>query len=377
MAVGVLFAHLNIAFSTWILNIPYISEKLHISEGDIGLALFFLSLGAVTVLRPSSKIIQRFGEGRVAYFSSSVLGVFVALAVLAPTFYGLCCALFWAGMSAALLDISMNAMVATVEKQKDVRIMSTSHGFFSLGGMIGAGMGTLMLASGLGPEGYAITLALVLPLVQLVFRPYYFSLAYGEPSREEQDNFKANWALILLAAMGFMIMVGEGAVADWSALYMQKVVQADPLYWAWGFAGFSAAMAMGRFYGDGLSARTGSWPMIRGGAVLGALGLINVLFAQEWLSIFGFTLIGFGFSVIVPELYRIASRIPGLSPSQGLSFMAATGYVGFLIGPVFLGFVGELWGLQGSFGLLLGLLVLGLPFTFGGRGQKVRKAQVA
>jgi fucose permease len=144
-------------------------------------------------------------------------------------------------------------------------------------------------------------------------------------------------------------MVSEGAIADWSALYLKKIILLDIKYIGLGYSAFSLAMMIGRFTGDSLSKKLGSWQLITYASLIAILGFLLVLILNPVFAISGFFVAGLGFSVIVPEVYRLASNIDGVKTADGVSFIAATTNIGFLVGPVLLGFIAELKSLHLSF----------------------------
>jgi fucose permease len=149
-----------------------------------------------------------------------------------------------------------------------------------------------------------------------------------------------------------IMMASEGAIADWSGLYLRKVVEVKPQFLGLGYAFFSGGMTIGRFLGDALSMRFGSWKLLSVAIVTSLSGFALVLTTNALASFGGFFVIGLGFSVIVPEVYRLASNVKGVRAADGISLIAATSNVGFLVGPVFLGFVAELYNLFVSFVIL-------------------------
>jgi fucose permease len=170
--------------------------------------------------------------------------------------------------------------------------------------------------------------------------------------------------LFLIALIGLVIMVSEGAIADWSALYLKKVIQLDLKYIGFGYAAFAGAMMIGRFSGDSLSRKIGSWKLIMIAIIIGILGFVLVLILNPVISILGFFVVGLGFSVVVPEVYRLASNVEGIKTSDAVSFVAATTNIGFMLGPVILGYVAELKSLHLSFMVLTAFVSIALFIAF-------------
>jgi MFS family permease len=162
-------------------------------------------------------------------------------------------------------------------------------------------------------------------------------------------------------------MAAEGAVADWSALYLKDISKAEPMWLAFGFLSFSVFMTLGRFLGDNLSDRFGSYKVLYIGLLVSIFGYVSVLLKTTFWSVLGFGLIGFGLSVVIPELFRISGQYKNLEKSRAISLVAGAGYIGFLIGPVLFGLIAEETDLWWSF-LCVMIVVFGaLLFSFFGK----------
>jgi predicted MFS family arabinose efflux permease len=338
----------SLLFSTWVTYIPHVCDKLSLSEGRFGSALFFSALGSFIMIPISNKLINRIGVGRMVFFALLYFCFAVLSPLLAFNYASLCVALFLLGTGTCLLNISINSLTGTIEKADKVMIMSASHGFFSAGGMIGASIGGIIAAKLNNPVlHYGIVIALLIG-IQTYLRKHYYNIR-GEQLERKKILLSSFQPLVIIALVGLIVMVAEGAIADWSALYLKHVVHVDVAMYGFGFAAFSFAMTVGRFLGDWISHRYGSWQIIAGGSFLSLLGFIMVLTVQPFITIGGFAIIGFGFSTIVPEIYRIAARTKNIETSTGVSFIAGVANIGFLIGPVLIGLLAELQSLRFSY----------------------------
>lgn len=356
------FASLNILFGTWAIYIPSVKEDLGINKATLGIALFFLSLGVFTIFPIASKIINRIGVGR-ATFVGLILSCIAALCpLLAPGFLSLSIALFLFGATNGFTDISMNTLVTEIEKEDRQKFMSASHGFFSLGGVL-AGLGSFLIPV-LDNRGLHMLLAVLLVLAVnfMFYRRYHKVIA--APIENKEFRFRNFKPLILLGVVSFVVMGSEGAIVDWSGLFLKEVSMAPEAIWGAGFLGFQVFMTLGRFLGDAISSRIGSVKIVALGSVIAIIGYLLVLTTEMYLAIAGFALTGLGFSVIVPELFRIGGNVKGVESSQGVAFIAGTGYSGFLVGPVILGFIAEQFSLSLSFISLMICSVAVLGATF-------------
>ncbi len=357
-----MFASLNIWFGTWAIYIPTIKEKLDIDKADLGIALFFLSFGVFVVFPVAPKVINWLGVGRATWFGVLLCSVF-ALVPLASTHYAvLCLGLFLFGVSNGITDISMNTLVTEIEKKDRQNLMSATHGFFSLGGVL-AGLGSFFIPSIGNPLWHmSIVVALVF-FVNFLLKDHYLPIR-SAPMENESFNIRLFRPLMVLGLICFISMASEGAIVDWSGLYLKEITLSDEAFIGMGFLAFSIAMTLGRFLGDGFSQRLGSINILALGTIVAIMGYFCVLSAHTLGAIFGFLLNGLGFSVIVPELFRIGGKIKGVDSSQGVAFIAGSGYSGFLLGPVALGYLAEEFTLKTSFWVLLASVFMVLLLVF-------------
>ncbi len=356
------FASLNILFGTWAIYIPTVKEDLGIDKATLGIALFFLSFGVFTVFPVASRIINRLGVGRSTWLGIILLCITAIFPLMATSFVTLAIALFFFGSANGFLDISMNTLVTEIEKEDKQNFMSASHGFFSLGGVI-AGLGSFLILT-FGNRMLHMLLAIALVFcVNFIFHKRYKHIV-AAPIEKEPFSLRNFKPLLLLGVVSFVIMGSEGAIVDWSGLFLKEVSLAPEVIWGAGFLGFQIMMTLGRFLGDAISARIGSVKIVALGSTIAIVGYILVLMSSTYLAIAGFALTGLGFSVIIPELFRIGGNVKGVESSQGVAFIAGTGYSGFLMGPVILGFLAEQFSLNTSFMVLLGGVIAVLATTF-------------
>lgn len=356
------FASINILFGTWAIYIPTVKANLAIDKSQLGLAIFFLSLGVFTVFPIASGIINRIGVGKATWYGVLLSCLAALLPFLAPSYYTLMVALFLFGAANGFTDISMNTLVTEIEKEDKKIIMSASHGFFSLGGVL-AGLGSFLIGPLSNPVLHmGIAVAFVFA-VNLWFHKNFKHMV-ADTIEKSSFNLKLFKPMLLLGLISFIAMGSEGAIVDWGGLYLKEISIAPEALWGVGFLGFQITMTLGRFLGDGISSRIGSVRMVTLGIVLAMAGYGLVLTTNTYLAIFGFALCGLGFSVIVPEMFRIGGRVKGIDSSQGVSFIAGTGYAGFLVAPPILGYLAESASLVLSFIVLLGSALLVLVVTF-------------
>ncbi|MDT7857583.1 MFS transporter [Rubrivirga sp. S365] len=362
------FAANGVLYGTWAARIPEIQAQAELSEGALGLALLGSAVGLVVSASVAGALVGRFGAHRVTLAGLALFAAVVVGPGLATSFAGLAFALALVGLTSGLTDVAMNAWATDVEAAEGATVLGACHGMFSLGGMAGAGLGALAAA-------YDLPLALHFGASGAAFAGG--ALAQGWAARSTPPDTlsgarggAAGPVVALpvgpvagLAALAFCGLIIEGAMADWSAVYLRRGLGASAETAALGFAVFSASMAAARFAADALTARVGSRRLVRVGAFAGAGGLALCVAAPAvGGAVAGFTVVGLGFAAVVPTLFRAAARAPGLGAGRGIAAVTTTGYAGFLAGPPALGFVAEAAGLRVAFALLI---VLALAVALG------------
>lgn len=362
-----LFASINIVIGTWVLYLPTVKEQLGLDDGQLGIAIFCFSAGLLTIIPFSAALLRMAGLGRMSFIAVCLFALVMCFPIIMPTYLSLCVALFVCGIFASLTDIGMNSMVSELEQEDEVHFMSAAHGFFSLGGVIGAGIGSLLIGTFALDLYHFLLVGVFIILTNSLLARNYFGKMSTDGDRGESGKFRFDLIrpLIGLAILSIIIMGSEGAIEHWSKLYLLDVVaiSSDRLA-GFGFVAFSTAMTIGRFLGDGISKRFGPLNIIIGGTLLAAAGFGLVLTASLWPAMAGFTLVGFGFSVIIPELFRLAGKAEGVSAAEGISVVAGLGYAGFLASPAFLGMLSDWSSLKLSFTALLvaSLIAAGIGF---------------
>src|SRR5690606_6304579 len=211
-----------------------------------------------------------------------------------------------------------------------------------------AGLGSFLIPFVNNPALHMALAAVIVLFMNYVFHKNYKNIK-AVPIEKAPFSLKNFRPLLLLGLISFICMGSEGAVVDWSGLFLKEVSLAPETLWGTGFLGFSITMTLGRFLGDGISMKIGSVKIVGLGTLLSIFGFGLVLTTSTYMAIIGFGLVGLGFSVIIPELFRIGGKIKGVESSQGISFIAGTGYSGFLLGPVVMGFLADSASLELSF----------------------------
>ena len=359
-AVALVFATNSIVFGGWFVRIPEVQERLALSEGELGLGLLGLPVGALVIMLLTGSLVARFGAGRTTLVATLAFCASVATPALAVNLWTLFAALLVVGCCSGAMDVAMNAEAVAVEEGIGRPIVAACHGFFSLGGMVGAGLGAALAAIDVPLVAHLALTGLVMAALVTSQRRVLIG-ASADVERTSAEEAEVTFALprgILFgpAVMAFCVFVGEGAMADWSAVYLKGNLAASAGVAGLGYAVFSLTMAVGRFLGDDVGARFGDTQVVRGGSLLAALGLgVAVVVPHPVLAIVGFAAVGFGYAGVVPILFRAGAKAPGFSAGTGIAAVASAGYAGFLAGPPVIGFVAELVGLGGGLALVAAL----------------------
>ena len=353
--VVVLFLVHGLVVSSWISRIPAVQTHLQLSNGVLGLTLLSSAVGAVLTIPAVGYFVSRFGSKRVCTLSSISFCLAVVLPGLAFNAFTLAIALFIFGALAAAMDVSMNAQGVEVEKGLRRPTMSRFHGMFSLGAMAGAAVGGAVAARGAAVATHFAFSSVVNLLAILLVAPLLFRDASGAVEREHRLPFnKIPKVLLALSAIGFCILLAEGAMADWTAVYLRQILGAGPGLAAAGYSVFSGAMAGFRFLGDFITERFGPLRTVRGGCLVAAAGLVYALAAPspEW-SLPGFAATGAGLSVIIPLVFGSGGKVPSVSPGPGIATVTGIGYIGFIVGPPSIGFASQIVTLRYALGIVV------------------------
>lgn len=352
LAVAAIFFVNGALFGNWVARIPAVKEKLGLSEGLLGLALLAIAVGALVAMPVAGVLISRLGSRGIT--AAGVLGACVALPLVAVpgSFPALVAVLLALGVLLGSLDVAMNAQGAAVEKVYGRPIMNSFHAMFSIGGLAGAMMGGAMAALGAGLGTHFLAVAALFGALALFAVQY---LLPSEPAGAGEPAFAVpDRAMFGLGIVAFCVLLGEGAVADWSAVYLSGTLGTGPGVAAAGFAAFSLMMTAGRLAGDRLNMLLGPVTLVRLGGGVAALGMSLALFGgSPAFALAGFAGVGAGFSVVFPIVLSTAARTPGVAPGAAIAAMSTMGYFGFLVGPPLIGFVAEMLTLRGALGLIL------------------------
>jgi MFS family permease len=359
IAISSIFLINGIMIANWLTRIPDVKNSLQLSDGTLAIALLASALGALIGQPIMGVAISRYGSQITTTIAALIFSLTMFLPGFASNLFFLSLALFIFGAWNGSLDVAMNAQATKVEGLYGKTIINSFHGLWSLGGLIGAFMG-----------GYAaIYLSLGIHLsIMGVFGLIAMFIAtrslLPDKGHNDGEGFKLSLPppiLIPLGIIAFCNLVAEGAVADWSAIYLREHLGSSPAMGAAAFGAFSLCMAAGRLTGDWITQYIGSFTLMAGGGVFTTLGALLVIGTTEpILVIIGFAIMGLAMACIFPLVLSTASRTPGIAPSIGIAAMASVGYSGFLAGPPIFGLISNFSSLRTALSLLVlfGLLMI-------------------
>lgn len=344
LALSLIFMLNGLTLSAWVSRIPAITSALDLDTGGAGSIMMGLAIGAVLSFPIAGKLIDTIGSARTTTMFGLLFISVLPLLAIAPSPWILLMALFAFGIGNGGMDMGINAQGVEVESQTGTSMMNSFHGFFSLGGFVGAGIGALMARQGVEPVTHFLIVG-VTNLIALVFlRPFLVDeIRIHQKDADPSPLFALpHRTLWVLGAIAFCTAVGEGAMGSWSALYLDNHLMTSASFAAIGYATFSATMLIGRFSGDAAVRRIGSGRLIRLCGTIAAAGLgVMTLIDTPSSMLIGFAAVGLGLSVIYPLVFSAAGNHPTLPRGRAVSGTATVGYTGFLAGPPVLGWIAQ------------------------------------
>lgn len=354
-----IFLVAGLGMSVWAPMVPYAKSRLGLDDAQLGLALLALGGGPMLSMPLVGWLTHRLGNRSVIVGAGLLMCLALPWLAVVSSVTALVAALLYFGIVLGAVDVAMNAHAVDVERLDGGRLMSGFHGLFSVGGLSGAALMSGLLAAGMSLGSAAVAVALLLAVLVWWLRGGLLADVH-EASATRRTGFRLPHGLVwLLGLLCFVSFLSEGAMLDWSAVFLRDFRGVAAASAGLGYACFSIAMATGRLVGDRIISRTGPVWAVRAGAALAAAGfLLSAGVPGVWPSLVGFVLIGLGASNIVPVLFSAAGRLPGTSPAIAIATATTLGYAGLLSGPALIGFLSHVCSLPIAFAAVAGLLLL-------------------
>lgn len=359
------FFSLGFATAAWAPLIPFAQQRLHFNHADFGLLLLCGGLGAMLAMPATGKIVQRIGCRVPIGFALLLLAVLLPGLSLCSTPLMMAISLFLFGTASGSLGVALNIQAVVVEKNSLKSLMSGFHGMASLGGLAGVLTVTALLALGISPWISALAVSLLLVVIAFLSVPLSIK-AVENTAPEQQSAAKKTLGqrlpqplIVLIGIACFIIFMTEGAAMDWSGIYLTHEYGVNTAFAGLAYTFFAIAMTTGRFTGHYLIRYFGEKKLLSYSAICAAAGLALVSVAPHWwLVLAGYVLVGAGCSNIVPIMFSRAGRQTVMASAVALSCVSTLAYTGILVGPAFIGMIGELVGLSTVFIVLSALLLM-------------------
>ncbi|MEO4000910.1 MFS transporter [Mesorhizobium sp. CAU 1732] len=357
-AVAAMFFANGFIIGSWAPQIPVLLTRLDIRETTLGFLILVFGIGALCAMPWAGFLMSRHGSQKVLRGFAILSSVALLSVALAGNLWFAAPAMFFLGGVIGAMDVAMNSNAVAVEKRLGKAIMSSSHGFWSLGGFAGGALGGLAIQSfGYLPHAVMVTVV----TLAIVLAAFQFVVSDEQPAAQSQQGFKlpSNPLIYLIGFVALFSMIPEGSILDWAALYLQQEMGADIATAGFAFAAFSGTMATMRFVGDSVRNRFGAVNTLRVSSLIAAVGMLTAgLAPTPMIAIAAFAFAGLGIANMVPIAFSAAGNQEGMSSSTGMSVVTTMGYSGILVAPSGIGFIGERTGFSPIFIALSGFLVL-------------------
>ncbi|MBS7518104.1 MFS transporter [Serratia ureilytica] len=360
IATRAIFFLAGLGMAAWAPLIPFVKARLGIDDGALGLLLFCLAAGSMAIMPFAGYLIAKLGCRAVLLGAGALLCIDLPLLALldAPLLMGAALGVF--GAVNGIMDVAMNSQAIIVERESGQAKMSGFHGFYSLGGIAGAGGVSLLLLAGLAPAQAIGLIALLIAILLLIVAGDL--LAHGGIGERRRGG--ARWALahgkiLFIALLCFFVFLTEGAMLDWSALFLHAERGVAKSQAGIGFTLYAVAVACGRLYGDRLIGAIGRYRTLLLGSLCAAAGVLLTVTAPLASAAFGgLMLAGLGIANIVPILFNAVGNQKQVPPGQAFPAVTLVGYLGLLTGPALIGFIANYTSLALAFGCTLLCLLL-------------------
>jgi len=356
LATRLAFLVAGFGIACWAPLVPFAKTRLGVDDGVLGLLLLSLGIGSIVAMLMTGVMSARYGSKPIIIAGGLGLALVLPLLAVASTAATLALALFAFGAALGSIDVAMNIHAVEVERDAGRPLMSGFHALFSIGGFAGSALMTALLSLQTGALASTLTCSVLMLIAMLISWPRLLS------SVQVQDGplfVLPHGSVLLLALLGAITFLVEGAMLDWSALLVIGAGLVSETQGGIGYIVFSIAMTVGRLGGDAVVARIGDRATLIWGSLIAIAGFVVLLTAPAAaVAVAGFLLIGLGASNLVPVLFRRAARQTVMPTGLAVAAITTAGYAGILVGPAGVGFVARLGGLPMAFWLLAALMGL-------------------
>ncbi|MCZ2486024.1 MFS transporter [Aquirufa antheringensis] len=356
-SIGILFFICGLNFATWATRIPDFKSFLSLSDAQLGTVLMGLPIGSLVSLPIAGWLLTKYASRWICIMAIVLYVIVIPSLSLLSSPVTLFIGLFFFGMAGDIMNIAMNTQVVSLEAKMNKIIMSSFHAVFSIGLMAGAFLGGILEKEHFTTtEHFSLVALSNILLIPFSFPNLLTDKPVQDKSKPKSSILNLGPYLIILSFIAFCGMLCEGAMADWISLYFKEYSPDSPFPITIGFSFFAAAMVLGRFVGDKISLKYGvSNILIVNGILIGLGMLLTLLFSSIYLKIGGCFLTGIGISTIVPLIYSQAGNQKEIMPSIAIAGVSTIAYIGFLLGPVLIGYLSDFVGLDKALFLIVAL----------------------
>lgn len=336
-----IFLTVGVSTSSWAPMIPFAKTELQLDDAGLGLILLAMGAGGIIGMPLTAYFIHRFTSRNVVLVSGLLMCLSLPTLIIAPTPLTLALALFIFGLVVGMMDVSANAQAVVIEERMGRSLMSGFHGLFSIGGLIGSAGVSILLAFGVPVLTCSIIVSIAIATI-VAWQSTYLLRCAEEGDQGDHHFVWPKGAVLFIGLLCFVSFLAEGAMLDWSAVFLKFSRGYEEGIAGLGYSVFSVSMAAGRMSGDKLNEYFGPVRMLQLGGIIAGLGyMLAVLLPWGAAGFAGFVMVGLGASNIVPVLFSIAGRLPNTPPRIALSSITTLGFSGLLLGPALIGFVAE------------------------------------
>jgi predicted MFS family arabinose efflux permease len=350
--------------AAWAPLVPFAKFRLGIDEGELGVLLLFLGGGSLVAMPLTGLLTARFGCRLIIICGTLVTAAVLPFLAVGTSFTGMAVALAVFGGAIGTIDVAMNVQAVIVEKRMGLSLMSRFHACYSIGGFIGAGGISALLK--LGYSSLQASLALGLLMVAAVSSRAMGFIPYANDGGKITPLFAVPRPLVLFIGLfTALVFMAEGAVLDWSGVFLLQYRGAETYAAGYGYAAFAVAITAGRLVGDRLVDAVGGRRVVLGGGLISAIGFaVALALPSQLFTLFGFMLVGFGAANIVPLMFKAAGLQTLMPATLAIAAVTTLGYGGYMLGPALIGFVAHFLDLRVAFSMLAATMVF---VAFAGR----------
>ena len=352
-------------------RVPDFKRELGVSNSALGFALLCIAIGVLLGLGFSGKQSAKRGSAPVSHYATYALALSLLLVGPVLNYVTLCLAFVVFGACLSTQDVAMNSHAIVLEHEADKRYMSTFHAMFSVGALFGGVLGGFLAQQNKTIMWQCAFLTMLIFIANFCVRNMYLPADLDKHPLEGKKKIKKPKLFLIVGLLGTCAAVGEGSAGDWGAILARDTFDASPFISTLPYICFSAAMVIGRLFGDRAASKYGPMNLIVGGGLIAGIGLGGgLLVGGIGGVIFGWLAAGIGLSTVIPMLFSQAGEIAKtrfegqFAPSEGVAMVSGIAYFGFLVGPPTLGFLGDAIGLRWA---MLVPAVLALVMALGSR----------